>query len=136
MIRGTFTPGAKVTWDQLFGIIEKDVKAVIQEQARELKFDVQEAWPVKTGRSKAGWKLGGNQYGYFIFNKVKNPETGFDYVPLLWYGSSSQMPQGGDPIVRRRTIILLQELKKIKWNKRRRRYDTIKTRTGRPEVRL
>jgi len=126
----------RVTWKGLNYIIENDIKNIIKDNTHELKNDLRQAWPVATGRSRAGWHVRGNQYTWSVANNVTNPDTGFYYIAPLWYGSSQQMPQGGDPIVRRRALLLRNELRRHKWNKRRRRYDPIRTSSGHPDIRV
>lgn len=126
----SFKPGSTVKWDNLFGVIENNVKEVIREEIFNLRDDIRAVWPVKTGRSKMGWRIRGNRYGWSIVNPTVNPKTGYHYIPFLWSGGSPQLPLGGDPIVRARSIILLNRFRRLKWNARHRRYDPIKTRRG------
>jgi hypothetical protein len=126
----TFTPGSKVTWNSLYGIIDADVKEVIRKNMQALKSDIRAAWPVKTGRSKINWIIRGNQHGWSLANPTVNPSTGYHYIPFLWYGGSQQLPLGGDPIVRARSKILLNDLKNIRWNAGINGYDPIRRRKG------
>lgn len=106
----------KVRWEDLFGITDRAVKEVIKKHSYALKEDIQAAWPVKTGKSKAGWRVYGHRYGWTVSNNVVSPE-GHDYVPNLWLGmpiGSPQLPNGGDPIVQRRRVLLEKDLKRIK----------------------
>ena len=104
-----------IAFSELFGVIKKAAKEVIRENTYELKEDIQRVWPVKTGASKAGWKVAGHARGWTVYNHVVSPE-GFDYVPALWNGSSQQLPLGGDPIVQRRRLLLLKSLRKMQFN--------------------
>ena len=109
----------KVRFDQVFGIIEKSAKAVIKKRTYALKEDIVRAWPVKSGRSKAGWKVWAHRAGWTISNHVVSPE-GHDYVPNLWVGlplGSRQLPNGGDPIVQRHVKLLRKGLKGMNFDK-------------------
>lgn len=95
--------------------IQRSANKVLKKHAVYLKEDLKAAWPVKTGASKAGWRVQNRGAGYAVTNNVKSP-SGFDYVTKLWHGSSSQMPLGGDPIVQRRRIIVLRALRKMNFS--------------------
>ena len=103
----------KVKWENLPSVINKATMVVVRKRSHLLKEDLKAAWPVKSGRSRAGWKVQGNQYSSSVVNRVVSPE-GHDYVPRLWEGlplGSRQMPNGGDPIVQRNARALEKELK-------------------------
>ncbi len=105
----------KVKFSQLFGIIDKATKEVLKETTYALKDDIVASWPVKSGRSKAGWKVWGHRSGWTISNHVKSPE-GYDYVPQLWEGlpgGSRQLPHGGDPIYQKHLLILEKNLEEM-----------------------
>jgi len=107
----------RVAFEDLFGVIKKAARATVRDHSYALKADIQRVWPVKTGASKAGWAIRGNQHGWVIVNHVVSPK-GYDYVQGLWHGSSQQLPLGGDPIVRARRELLMQSLRKMQFNKR------------------
>jgi len=103
----------KVKFEELQGIIVKATKKVIKKRTYKLKDDIVAAWPVKSGASKAGWKVWGHRAGWTISNHVVSPE-GHDYVPNLWVGlplGSRQLPNGGDPIVQRQLRLLRNDLR-------------------------
>ena len=103
----------KVKFNQLQGVIEVAARRVIKKRTYLLKDDIVKAWPVKSGRSKDGWKVHGHRAGWTISNHVVSPE-GHDYVPNLWIGlplGSRQLPNGGDPIVQRQLRLLRRDLK-------------------------
>ncbi len=107
----------KVRFDQVFGIIDAATKQVIKDRTYKLKNEIVAIWPVKSGRSKAGWKIRGNQYGWSVVNNVKSPE-GYDYVPNLWFGlplGSPKLPNGGDPVFQRHMLLLEKDLKRMKF---------------------
>ncbi len=116
--------GSIVTWDQLAGSIEETLDTTVHRSIQMLKTDIQEDWPVDTGRSKAGWRVEEINSGWAVANNVKASQTtpsssslapalpshlgGDDsYVPTLWNGrqgpgvGSLQLPLGGDPIYQR-----------------------------------
>ncbi len=106
----------KITWGQLPKLIDQKAKMVVQKRTHALRAEIVAVWPVKSGRSKAGWKIRGNQHGYSIVNNVKSPE-GYDYVPNLWIGlpvGSAQLPNGGDPIYQRHARLLMKDFKRMK----------------------
>ncbi len=95
-------------------VIDLHIRKVLSSRTQALKADIVAAWPVKSGRSKAGWRIQANQYSWSVVNSVSNPETGEEYVDDLWKGlpwGSSQMPLGGDPIVRKHSILFIRDLK-------------------------
>jgi hypothetical protein len=105
----------KITWEQLPKTVQLAMMPVLRKRSKLLKTDIVAAWPVKSGRSKAGWKLRGNQYSSSVVNHVVSPE-GYDYVPRLWEGlplGSRQLPNGGDPIVRRHYALLLKDIAQV-----------------------
>ena len=89
-------------------------RRVLSTSTKLLKDDIVRSWPVKTGRSKAGWKIRANQYSPAVVNNVRNPITGANYVDDLWRGlpwGSDQLPLGGDPIFLKHSAMYIQALK-------------------------
>jgi len=107
----------KVSWNQLPSVINKAASKIVEKRTAKLYRDVVQVWPVKTGRSKAGWKMRSYDDGsWTIVNFVKAPE-GYNYVPDLWAGlplGSSQLPNGGYPIFARHMIALRRDLDRMK----------------------
>ena len=106
----------KVTFEQAPKHIDAAARKVIKHHVYRLRDDIVHAWPIKSGRSKAGWKVHGHRSGHTIANHVVSPK-GYDYVPQLWVGlplGSKQLPNGGDPIVQRRWKLLRKDLKRMK----------------------
>ncbi len=102
-----------ITWGQLPKVVEQATMKIVRKRSQLLKADLVAAWPVKSGASRAGWKVIGNQHSSAVVNRVVSPE-GYDYVPNLWRGlplGSRQLPNGGDPIVRRHAKALKRDLK-------------------------
>ena len=96
-------PSTKLSFTRMGGNIVKSARLVFSKIAKEFKLDLQSQWPVKSGASRAGWKIKANQHGWAVSNNVVNPITGEHYVPKLWVGTpvgSRQLPRGGDPIFR------------------------------------
>jgi len=90
------------------------IRRVLSARSKLMKDDIVASWPVKTGRSKAGWKIRSNQYSASVVNNVRNPITGANYVDDLWRGlpwGSSQLPLGGDPIFAKHAYLFLRDLK-------------------------
>ena len=81
-------------------LIKENFNEVLDEQTKNLQTDLKAAWPVDTGRSRAGWKQQPTLDGYSVTNDITTPD-GYDYVGDLWMGSSRQMPDGGDIIYQR-----------------------------------
>ncbi len=89
-----FNNGYEMTWDQLSSSIERSIDQAVHDSMVELKTDIQAAWPVATGRSRAAWKVEEQPTGWAVTNHI-------DYSGYLWEGlprGSKQMPYGGDPI--------------------------------------
>ena len=107
----------QVKWEDMFYLISAPAKEIVRKHTYGLKDDIQKVWPVKTGKSKAGWKVAGHPAGWTVYNTVKNPVTGYAYVPDLWRGKSDQLPFGGDPIVRMRRLMLITDLKHLQLRK-------------------
>lgn len=103
-----------VKFSSLQNVIVKSASRVIKKHAGYLRDDLKSEWPVKTGASRAGWRVVKKGHGYAVRNNVKSPE-GYDYVPGLWYGRSSQMPLGGDPILARNNFRLMKALRGMKF---------------------
>ena len=107
----------KVTWAQLPKIIATEASEIVETRTRKLYADVVSSWPVKTGKSKAGWKVRGYKAGgWAIVNFVKSPD-GYNYVADLWAGlpkGSAQLPNGGDPILAGHMIALKRDLSRMK----------------------
>lgn len=107
----------KVSWNQLPKIITNEVSKVVEKRTQKLYLDIVNVWPVKTGKSKAGWKV--RQYkpgGWAIVNFVKGPQ-GYNYVADLWAGlpkGSAQLPNGGYPVMARHLILLKKDLEGVK----------------------
>ncbi len=93
--------------------IKESFNEVLNEQTLSLQDDLKTAWPVDTGRSRAGWKQQPIPDGYSVTNDVKSPE-GHDYVDKLWMGSSRQMPDGGDIIYQRWLYELREAINNMK----------------------
>lgn len=123
-----------VAFKDLFGVIKKSAQKVIRAHTHALKRDIQTVWPVKSGASKAGWSIGGNQHGWSVYNSVRG-ERDYNYVVDLWYGSSQQLPAGGDPIVRRRKELLLKDLQKMQFNPSTGGY-TVLRRAGKSPIKI
>ena len=105
----------KITWEQLPGVVAVSTMKIMRKRSRLLKNDLVAVWPVRSGASRAGWKVIGNQYSSAVINRVISPE-GYDYVPNLWMGlplGSKQLPNGGDPILRRHAKALKKDLKRM-----------------------
>ncbi len=81
-------------------LVKESFNEVLDEQTQNLQTELKVAWPVDTGRSRAGWKQQPTQDGYSVTNNVKAPD-GEEYIDDLWMGSSRQMPDGGDIIYQR-----------------------------------
>ncbi len=104
----------KVSWADLPRIINAEASRIVERRTKLMFADIVSSWPVKSGKSKAGWKVRGYKPGgWAIVNFVRSPD-GYDYVADLWAGlprGSSQLPNGGDPILLRHTIMLKKDLK-------------------------
>ncbi len=107
----------KVSWEALPRIIGGKTSAIVKEQTIHLKNDLVAAWPVKSGRSRAGWKVRTYKTGHYaVVNFVKSPK-GYNYVADLWEGTprgSEQLPNGGDPILYRNALELRKRLDRMK----------------------
>jgi len=107
----------KVSWAQLPSVINLAASRIVEKRTRKLYAEIVSVWPVKTGKSKAGWKVRGYKAGgWAIVNFVKGPE-GYNYVADLWYGlpkGSSQLPNGGYPVLARHLHLLKSELRGMK----------------------
>lgn len=83
-----------MTYNELEASIARNIDQAIHDSMDELKTDIQAAWPVKTGASRAAWEVEKQPTGWAVTNDL-------DYSALLWEGlprGSRQMPYGGDPI--------------------------------------
>jgi len=104
-----------VNLEKVKGAIDERIRLVLSKRTKLMKDDIVNAWPVKTGRSKAGWRIRANQYSSAVVNKVRNPITGVAYVDDLWRGlpwGSDQLPLGGDPIFAKHAALFINDLKK------------------------
>ena len=103
----------KVTWQGLPRKIDKATSKIVESQTKVLYSDIVRAWPVKSGKSKAGWRVRDYVSGHYaVVNFVRSPE-GYNYVADLWIGlpvGSDQLPNGGDPILARNIIQLRSRL--------------------------
>ncbi len=77
-------------------ILAKTTKA-LQKTAVHFYSSIVLAWPVKTGKSRAAWRITSNGSTFTVSNNVS-------YSGILWNGrvggqGSVQMPQGGAPIL-------------------------------------
>ncbi len=102
---------SRIKLNQLEQAIEDALNETVKRAITVLKTDIQEQWPVDTGRSKAGWKVQETSNGWAVTNNVKavreepdvpvfvtaglppapdflTDSAGFDdsYVPILWNG--------------------------------------------------
>ncbi len=80
--------------------VKESFAEILNDKTLSLKDDLKTAWPVDTGRSKAGWSQQQKPDGYSVTNDVIAPD-GEKYIVGLWMGSSRQMPDGGDIIYQR-----------------------------------
>ena len=106
-----------VKFEELFGLIKVSAAQVVKEHTYKLKKDLQLVWPVDTGRSKKAWKVVGHRSGWTLINNARNPETNFNYVGDLWYGSSKQLPYGGWPVVNVRRLKMEADLVDLQMDK-------------------
>lgn len=126
------TKSFQVKFEDLFGIIKASANKIIKEETIKLKEDIQKVWPVYTGLSRDGWRVGGHKRGWTIYNKVVNPFTGEDYISGLWLGASKQLPLGGDPIVRYGYARLLHKLKVLQFKAKTQSYTKLRRRGTSP----
>jgi len=108
----------KVSWEGLPRRIGTATSKIVKARTVKLTTNIKAVWPVKSGRSKAGWKMRSYKTGHYtVVNFVKSPKARYNYVADLWVGSpvgSDQLPNGGDPILKAHAILLKRDLGRMK----------------------
>ncbi len=103
----------KVTWDMLPSIIAGETQKIVEHHTKLLYMDIVSVWPVKSGKSKASWRVRKYVSGHYAVVNFARAKGGYNYVADLWIGEpvgSSQLPNGGDPILKRHHHMLTNDL--------------------------
>ncbi len=101
-----------MTWAQLEAKITSEVDRAIKDSIGELQVNIKSEAPVKSGKSRAGYRMVQTPGGWAMMNNVTGA-NGAQYIPKLWFGWSQQLPQGHWPTVLVWRYDLIQRIENI-----------------------